>query len=173
MHVLQPTSRQIKGFMLSDQSLNSIVSKWDKLSAFPGGKLLFSLVIGWVAPYSGSIRARIDALSEGFAQVSMRDRRRVRNHLQSIHAIALINLGEIATGLALLSTLPDNMRGIVLGLQTEYVKKARGKLTAKAYFSLPSSVANDTRCEVTTDIADSSGETVAIVRASWLIGYKK
>ena len=159
--------------MLIDHKPNNIVSNWIKLNAFPGGKLLFSFILGWVAPYSGSIRARIDALNVGSAQVSMRDRRRVRNHLQSIHAIALINLGEIATGLALLSTLPGNMRGIVLGLQTEYIKKARGKLIAKARFELPSSIENDTRCEVTTEITDDSGETVAIVCASWLIGYKK
>jgi acyl-coenzyme A thioesterase PaaI-like protein len=92
--------------------------------------------------------------------------------LKSIHAIALLNLGEIATGLAVLSTLPGNMRGIVLGLNAEYLKKARGKLTASANFELPVEIEDDTPCQASTEIIDEAGEVVAIIRASWLIGYR-
>ncbi len=128
-------------FMQSDNhsgNSNSIIKWWNKLQAFPAGEWLFSFFLGQYAPYSGTISARVEALSPGNARVSLRDRRKVRNHLKSIHAIALINLGEIATGLAVLSSISDSMRGIVLGLEAEYVKKARGKLVATAYFELPS-----------------------------------
>ena len=133
---------------------------------------MFSLALGLIAPYSGTIGARVEEVRPGYARVTLRDRRRVRNHLRSIHAIALINLGEIATGLAVLSTVPANMRGIVLGIQTDYVKKARGKLTATADFQLPELVEENTPCEVTAQLRDEAGETVAEVRATWLIGYR-
>ena len=134
---------------------------------------MFSLGLGWIAPYSGSIRARVEEIRPGYARVSMRDRRRVRNHLRSIHAIALINLGEIATGLAVLSTLGEDMRGIVLNLQADYVKKARGNLTATAEFSLPQSLDDDTACEVEAELRDPADEIVAVVKATWLLGYHK
>ena len=102
----------------------------------------------------------------------MRDRRKLRNHLKSIHAIALINLGEIATGLAALSSISANMRGIVIGIQSEYVKKARGRLTAIAEFHMPEPLEDNTACEVVAQITDQSGEVVARVTANWLIGYK-
>ena len=133
---------------------------------------MFSLALGLIAPYSGTIGARVEEIGPGYARVTLRDRRRVRNHLRSIHAIALINLGEIATGLAVLSTVSANMRGIVLSIQASFVKKARGKLTASADFRLPELVDEDTHCEVTAQLRDETGETVAEVKATWLIGYR-
>ena len=133
---------------------------------------MFSLALGLIAPYSGTIGARVEEIRPGYARVTLRDRRRVRNHLRSIHAIALINLGEIATGLAVLSAVSANMRGIVLGIQANYVKKARGKLTATADFQLPELVEENTPCEVTAQLQDESGDTVAEVKATWLIGYR-
>jgi acyl-coenzyme A thioesterase PaaI-like protein len=85
----------------------------------------------------------------------------------------LVNLGEIATGLAVLSTISANMRGIVLDIQAEYVKKARGKITAIAEFQLPEPLTDNTACQVEANLRDQSGETVTIVRATWLIGYKE
>ncbi|MCP4431876.1 MAG: DUF4442 domain-containing protein, partial [Gammaproteobacteria bacterium] len=116
---------------------NTIMRWWNKLQRFPAGGWLFSYFLGKYAPYSGTISARVVALSPGHACVSINDKHKLRNHLKSIHAIALINLGEIATGLAVLTTIPGNMRGIVLGLEAEYIKKARGKLVADASFELP------------------------------------
>lgn len=151
---------------------NSIMTWWDRLQRFPAGSRLFSFFLGRYAPYSGSISARVEALSRGHARVSMKDRHRVRNHLKSIHAIALINLGEIATGLAVLTTIPTSMRGIVLGLEAEYVKKARGKLTAVADFELPSKIDDQTPVKVTAELKDQGGELVTRVHATWLLGYR-
>jgi acyl-coenzyme A thioesterase PaaI-like protein len=156
----------------SNAEQGAILTWWYRLSSLPAGRKIFSLGLGWVAPYSGSIGALVEEIKPGYARVSLRDRRRVRNHLHSIHAIALLNLGEIATGLALLSTISANMRGIVLSINADYLKKARGTLTATAEFELPEPLADDTPCVVEALLKDESGETVALVRATWLVGYK-
>ena len=145
---------------------------WLRLAPLPAGRLLYSLALGWLAPYSGSIGARVEEIRPGYARVSIRDRRRLRNHLRSTHAIALINLGELTTGLAVLSTISGNMRGIVLDIHAEYLKKARGNLTAIADFELPQPLLDDTPCQVEACLQAQSGETVPRVRATWLIGYK-
>ena len=155
----------------TDQS--TVLKWWSRLARLPAGSWLFSLALGRIAPYSSTISARVEAIKPGYAQVSLKDRRRLRNHLHSLHAIALVNLGEIATGLAVLSTVSANMRGIVLDIQAEYVKKARGKVTAIAEFQLPESFTENTACQAEANLRDQTGETVAIVRASWLIGYKE
>src|SRR5689334_10080950 len=82
-------------------SKNLLRIAWDVLSGMPGGKLVFSKLVGRMAPYTGTIKATVTVLRPGYAEVEMHDRRGVRNHLASIHAIALANLGELAGNVAL------------------------------------------------------------------------
>jgi acyl-coenzyme A thioesterase PaaI-like protein len=142
---------------------------WRTVSDRPGGKWLFSRVLGLIAPYTGSLGGTIQLLEPGHCVVTLPDRRRIRNHLNSVHAIALCNLGEKTTGLALMHSLPENTRGILTGISADYVKKARGLLTAECYCDIPD---NHEKCEhtVKSDIRDAEGELVATVCARWLIG---
>jgi acyl-coenzyme A thioesterase PaaI-like protein len=165
-------NRSSSGSPENNPAQSAVLTWWLRLAPLPAGRLLYSLALGWLAPYSSSIGARVEDIRPGYARVSISDRRRLRNHLRSIHAIALINLGELATGLAVLSTIPGNMRGIVLDIRADYLKKARGKITAIAEFELPQPLLDDTPCEVEARLQDQSGETVTRVRATWLIGYK-
>ncbi len=139
---------------------------WSRLAPLPGGRWLFSRLLGFMVPYTASIRARVEQLDPGHVRVRMRDRRAVRNHLRSVHAIALANLGELSTGLALVGALPPTVRGILTGIETRYLKKARGVLEAEAVCDVPRvTLAED--YEVEARIRDATGDTVAVVRARW------
>ena len=145
---------------------------WQRLARWPGGAWLFSRALGLTVPYTGTLGARVQRLTPGHCRVTLRDRRRVRNHLRSVHAIALANLGEMVTGLALLNSLPDRTRGILTGISVDYLKKARGTLCAECRCDIPDSNAAGEQ-SVTGTIRDSAGDTVATVQARWLIGPEK
>ncbi|HET7039226.1 MAG TPA: DUF4442 domain-containing protein [Gemmatimonadales bacterium] len=147
----------------------ALLTAWRRLAPLPGGPRLFSWYVGRMAPYSGTIGARVRALAPGHALLELKDRRRVRNHLASIHAIALANLGELTTGLAMTSALPPTVRGIPIRLEIDFLKKARGRLTAECRCAVPP-VTGEVEHQAETDIRDPDGEVVARVRVRWRLG---
>ncbi|MFW2372131.1 MAG: hotdog fold domain-containing protein [Gammaproteobacteria bacterium] len=153
----------------TSSALTRLRRGWQLLHNKPGGSWLFSRILGFMVPYSGTMKARVLRLEPGYAKVRLDDRRKVRNHLNSIHAIALANLGELASGLSLLMSLPDNVRGIVTGLNIEYIKKARGDLMAEGRCNLPA-VSEDMDIVAYADIKDSEGELVARISVDWRVG---
>lgn len=151
-----------------------LLKLWNQLSPLPLGRSIFSIILGLKVPYTASICPRVRSLSAGKAVIQMRDRRKVRNHLNSIHAIALINLGEVASGLAVLTFLPPETKAIVTRLEIDYLKKARGTLTATSDFSAQMGgktleVKDKQAFEAIAEIRDSAEDIVARVKAQWLV----
>lgn len=143
-----------------------VLSLFRTLSRVPGGRRVFSRTIGLAAPYSGTIPITVLALEPGHARVRMSDRRIVRNHLKSVHAIALMNLGEVTSGLAMYSLLRKGGRGIITGLSMAYVKKARGPITAECTATMPSEPGRHD-LQVEAVLRDEGGDEVARLTASW------
>jgi len=127
---------------------------------------VFSLLVGWMTPYSGTLGARVRELEPGWCRVTLRDRRRVRNHLASVHAMALANLAEMASGLAVLVGLPPGIQGIVTGFSINYQKKARGLLTAECRVT-GLEVTAEREYEAGVTVTDAQGDVVATATARW------
>lgn len=150
---------------------NALLRSWQRLSTKPFGTRLFSFVLGRQVRYTGSIRPHIRELAPGHARVELRDRRKVRNHLRSIHAVALMNLGEATGGLALMAGLSDADRGIVTQLSMRYLKKARGTLLGRADFPMPP-LGFTGPYTTETELVDAEGDVVAVCTAEWTLGPK-
>ena len=143
--------------------------RWHMLAATAAGRWLFSKVLGRGVPYTGTLGARVDELAPGHCVVSLRERRAVRNHLHSVHAMALANLGEMVTGLALMNSLPEQARGILTRFEMDYLKKARGKLVASCRCEVPADNA-ERKYVLSGEIHDATGDVVAVARAHWRVG---
>ncbi len=150
-----------------------LITMWNRYGGSSLGRKFFSYVLGRTAPYSGSIKAEVLSLTPGSAQVVLKDRRSVRNHLNSVHAIALANLGELASGLAMISAIPTNTRAIVVNLEIEYIKKARGRLIAEGSATPPESITESVNSLALAEIRDADGNTVSRVKVHWRLSPKE
>ncbi|GLQ47982.1 DUF4442 domain-containing protein [Dyella lipolytica] len=110
----------------------SLLSLYHRITRWPGGHWLFSRAVCLRAPYFSTIAPRFVALEPGRCEVRIRDRRRVHNHIGTVHAIALCNMAELSAGVMAEATLPPGMRWIPKGMSVEYLSKARGTMCAIA-----------------------------------------
>jgi acyl-coenzyme A thioesterase PaaI-like protein len=150
---------------------NIIRDSWDRLHSLPGGRQIFSRLVGTAAPYTGSIGAMVTDLGLGYSETKLEDRRAVRNHLSCVHAIALANLAELTGNVAIAYSLPDDARFIVAGMSLDYIKKARGTITGICECPVPDS-SERREYEVPVTLLDPGGDVVVKATLRTLVGPK-
>lgn len=105
---------------------------YNKLARLPFGKWLFSRGLCLRAPYFATIAPRVEDYRPGRMVCRIADRRRVHNHIGTVHAIALCNLAELCGALTLDSVMPPHLRWIPQGMTVKYLRKASGTMTGTA-----------------------------------------
>ncbi|HET7792948.1 MAG TPA: hotdog fold domain-containing protein [Rhizobacter sp.] len=85
----------------------------------------FSAAIGNVAPYFASIEPKFVDLRKGFAEVRIRNQRKVHNHIGTVHAIALCNGAELVAGTCTDVSIPEGARWLPIGMTVQYLAKAK------------------------------------------------
>jgi acyl-coenzyme A thioesterase PaaI-like protein len=148
----------------------ALIRSWNRTRRLPFGNRIFSWFVGRMAPYTGSMGATVLDLEPGHARVALRDRRAVRNHLASVHAVALANLGEMATGLALTTALAPGVRGIPVRITISYHKKARGTITADCRCASVPVLTEPADRVAAAQLRDRDDDVVAEVEAVWRLG---
>jgi len=139
---------------------NSTLSIWQRLSAKPAGKWLFSRVVCWKAPYFGSIRPAFVELRPGYGEVHMKKRRAVLNHIGTVHAIAMCNVAELAAGTMTDVTIPASHRWIPKGMSVEYIDKAETDLKAMAVIDPIPEFGAAAELPVTVTVVDANNRPV-------------
>ena len=56
---------------------NSVLNTWKKMSAYPGGKTIFSKAVQFKAPYFRTVNAIVEELKPNYAKLTIKKRRAV------------------------------------------------------------------------------------------------
>ena len=102
------------------------------ISRLPAGRRLFSLLYAVKAPYFATVRPQVREVRENHAELTIRNRRRVHNHIGTLHAIAVCNGLEAAMGLLAEATCPADKRWLPRGLRVDYLAKSTTDLLCVA-----------------------------------------
>jgi acyl-coenzyme A thioesterase PaaI-like protein len=153
---------------------NKTLALYDRVRHWPAGHWLFTRAICFKAPYFASISPKIEVLEPNRCEVTLRHRRKVTNHIGTVHAIALCNLAELAGGMMTEASLPDSMRWIPKGMTVEYVKKAVGTMRAVATPATPVVAATEGyELPTLVVVTDPAGETVFRATISMWLSPKR
>ncbi len=109
-----------------------VLDLWKKTTAFPLGDRVFSLVFSQMAPYFATVRPRFTVLEPNRAELVIRKRRGVHNHIKTVHVIAICNGLEAAMGALAEATVPAGKRWIPKGMEVTYPAKADTDITCIA-----------------------------------------
>jgi acyl-coenzyme A thioesterase PaaI-like protein len=113
--------------------MTQVLDLWNKTKAIPlVGPTVFSFAFGQKAPYFASIRPRFTVIEPHHVELVIPKRRRVHNHLKTVHAIALCNGLEAAMGALAEVSIPRDKRWIPKGMEVSYTAKATSDITCFA-----------------------------------------
>jgi acyl-coenzyme A thioesterase PaaI-like protein len=113
--------------------MSQVLTMWNKAGAIPVvGSRVFSLLFAQKAPYFASIRPRFLTIEPNRSELLIPKRRRVHNHLGTVHAIALCNGLEAAMGALAEATIPADKRWIPKGMEVAYTAKATSDIVCVA-----------------------------------------
>lgn len=112
--------------------MTRVLDLWNRTSRLPQGRRIFSVLFARKAPYFASIHPRFTAIRPNRAELVIRKRRSVTNHIGTVHAIALCNGLEAAMGALAEATIPADRRWIPKGMEVAYTAKADSDVTCIA-----------------------------------------
>ena len=137
--------------------MSQVKQLWNSANRIPVvGARAFSIAFSQKAPYFASIRPRFTVIEPNRAELVIRKRRGVHNHIKTVHAIALCNGLEAAMGALAEVTIPADKRWIPKGMEVSYTAKADSDVTCIAETD-PEQWASDA-------LPDSGGELPVRVR---------
>ncbi|HEU4512777.1 MAG TPA: hotdog fold domain-containing protein [Nocardioidaceae bacterium] len=110
----------------------NVMDLYTQVTRLPAGKKLFSVLFSQKAPYFATVRPRFVELRPNYAELKIRKRRRVQNHIGTLHVIAICNGLEAAMGALAEVTVPADKRWIPKGMDLSYTAKATSDITCIA-----------------------------------------
>ena len=120
--------------MAKNNRLTTVVNTFQKL---PESIRTFALskAMGRVIKYAGTSGLRFEKLTPNECIIVIPNRKKVQNHIGSVHAAAMGLLAETATGFMTGLSVPDNRIIVIKSMNLEYLKQATGDMKAVATFS--------------------------------------
>ncbi|MBE0365695.1 hypothetical protein PULV_b0330 [Pseudoalteromonas ulvae UL12] len=103
---------------------NKVMALYNKLTPLPFGRRFFTLMITRMAPYFGSMGPLITNLRVNHCECLIKKRRKVFNHIKTVHVIAICNGLEMAMGVMAEASIPKHLRWIPKGMSVDYTAKA-------------------------------------------------
>lgn len=152
---------------------NQLAKIVEKLDSKPKWirKTLLNYALGSTIKFIGTAGLKCLKLTCKESIFLLKNKKKVQNHIGSVHAAATSLVAETASGLLLGMNIPDDKTPVLKTMHIDYVKRSTGDLTAKAIISdeqiemLHEQEKGDTVIHVT--VVDSKGVEPVNCQMTW------
>lgn len=103
---------------------NRTLALYNRLIKYPFGKKIFSKMVSRIAPYFATINPYISELKPNQCTCIIKKKKKVFNHIKTVHVIAICNGLEMAMGVMAEASIPKHLRWIPKGMSVDYTAKA-------------------------------------------------
>lgn len=138
---------------------NKVMSMYQRTLKLPFGRQLFSWYGARQAPYFSSVSPIVELLEPNQCKVRVRKRKRVQNHIGTVHVIAIANGLEMAMGFMAEASIPAHLRWIPKGMTLSYPAKGDSDMLCSASVAADSWQPGDLQVAVS---AETLSGTVAV-----------
>ena len=158
---------------------NSMCRMVDKPASLPTGlrSWVITRMFGKFVPFLGTAGLVFEEVSRERMVVSVKNRKKVQNHIKGLHAAAMALLAETATGFVVGMNVPDDKLMLLKSMKVSYYKRAQGNMRAVA--TLPAAqvqrMFTEDKGDVLVDVVvtDESGESPIVCEMVWAWVPKK
>ncbi len=147
--------------MSQPNALSRALAAAQKLPA-PLRRAAMTKMFTFKVKFVGTGGVRIEEAGGGRAVLTLKNRRKVQNHIGGIHAAGMALLAESATGVAFGLSVRDSHIPLLKSMRIDYVRRAQGDLRAEAKLSREQHDAMQAQdkgdAAIAVKVTDSAGE---------------
>jgi acyl-coenzyme A thioesterase PaaI-like protein len=140
-------------------------------------RFLITFVFGGTVHFVRTAGLKFETLTEERAVLVITNRRKVQNHIGTVHAAAVALLGETATGAVFGMSVPDDRIPLLKSMRIDYLKRSLGGMRAEATLTpeLRARIGAEQKGEVSVPvrITDESGDATVDAEYIWAWRPKK
>ncbi|AUH51372.1 DUF4442 domain-containing protein [Chromobacterium sp. ATCC 53434] len=152
---------------------NSMSRIADKVGRLPVSwrRTVLSMMFGKIVPFLSTAGLRFEEVGHQRLSVSIRNRKKVQNHIRGVHAAAMALLAETSTGFVVGMNMPDDKLMLLKSMKVNYIKRSQGDMRAVATLTPQQiqSMHELDKGEVLVEVlvTDDSGESPVICEMLW------
>lgn len=148
---------------------NKLLKQVEKLNSI--SPKLTNFVLQRIVPYVGTSNVIFKKVTNTEVVCHVPNKRRSRNHIKQIHASCMILAAETATGFITALNMPDTSINLIKSLNTNFVRRSNGPITAVASITPEQIVLINTtekgELVIPVKVTDGDGEEPIKVEALW------
>lgn len=152
---------------------NTMTKQLKKLEKFPAPwkKFIQTFLMGKLVPFLRTAGLQFDLITQHEVQVSLKNKKRIQNHIRGVHACAMALLAETATGFVTNMNTPDDKLILLKSMHINYNRRANGDMRAVATLNTQQAeqILNQEKGNITVvcHVYDSSNQEPIEVEMIW------